>query len=304
MHSLSEIQRTCGAQLAKYVKNKSTGGESGQKGTRYEDRLAIFIIAEASIRAFENRTGDFENKWNATVYSQVPCFIDDLIVRQSARKYVAYYQAKNRMSSSWGSGRRSLRSDFRNQLKLCKALKVQCRLVLAVSNRGNSETLSNSIPSEVRRNTSVFYFPGDNKITRLLRTCPPFRDALQDLTPFVSASDDILVSAATVLAGIWSDSGNRISTKSVIARMMAYGAPLVRPLKAAKRLPPSLRAVLDGIAGFNYSLQKGYMHWTYGTADRGCYRYHCGSRKFKKFAKLLVVRRPRPVTFDEIEGML
>jgi hypothetical protein len=44
------------------------------------------------------------------------------------------------------------------------------------------------------------------------------------------------------------------------------------------------------------------MHWRFGIADSGCYRFHCGSSEFKRFAKRQIMGKP--TTFAEIEGEL
>jgi hypothetical protein len=65
MYKLEHISAACGPKLVAYVRNKTTGGTAGQKGTRYEDRLAVLKIGEAAKSAF-SRNGKFSATWNVT----------------------------------------------------------------------------------------------------------------------------------------------------------------------------------------------------------------------------------------------
>ena len=100
IYAATAIEATCGPKLAQYVVNKSWGGGSGQKGTRYEDHLAIFKVADAARIAFEKGKRNYSRAWDATFYSQMLCFVDDLVVCRSRRRSVDHYQAKNRKSTT------------------------------------------------------------------------------------------------------------------------------------------------------------------------------------------------------------
>jgi len=116
-------------------------------------------------------TGRFAEASETSRYTpRHPCFVDDLVVYSSRKREVRHYQAKKPRKDVRGvPDRGSLRSDFANQLKLSTALKLKCKLVLAVSNRANSKRLSTQIPSNLKGNASVLYFPYRLRLTGLLR---------------------------------------------------------------------------------------------------------------------------------------
>lgn len=302
MYTLTDIERICGRPRAEYVRRKQIGGVSGQKGTRFEDWLAVFRIAETCRAAFEQGQGRFVKRRNATFYGQVQCFVDDLVVRRSHRLEVIHYQAKNRQSASWGTRGGSLRRDFIDQKLICEDQTLCYQLVLVVSNLANSRRLASKIPQELIGKGSVLYFPYRTRLSELLRAHASFREALQDMTPYTSASMSDLEATGLALLGVWINAGNRISAQRAMAKMMEGRGPLVRPLNPVTRLRPKLTAVLDSIPGFHYHLEKGFLHWRYGRTDSGCYRYHCGSSGFGKFAVRQIARQPR--TFEELEGEL
>lgn len=305
MYSPLAIEKACGKSALTYARNKARGGAAGQKGTRYEDHFAIFKVAEEAARVFNEGNGRFEAGSDISVFSQILCFVDDLVLRQGRKRSVAHYQAKNRLSTTWGKGPKSLRSDFNRQLKLCTSLKVKCSLNLVVSSAAAFQNLSGNITPKLRHCAKVIFFPYEN-ISGLLRTYSPFRDAFVALNPRSSPTDSDLLSTATLLLGTWADTGNQVTIRQILketgSRGARGGAPAVRPLNSRKRLAPRLKVVLDAIPGFDYSLEKGFMQWRYGQTDSGCYRYACDSKEFGAFAKRQIQRRPK--TYDDIEGEL
>jgi len=296
MYSLQEVAAACGPNLARYVQNKARGGAAGQKGTRYEDRFALLKIGEAAQAAFD-RNGSFSARWNVSFRSQAFCFVDDLVVYRSATRTAHHYQAKNQATVSWGKGAKSLSSDFRNQLKLGKSRKIQTTVTLVVNSKGKAKKLQADVPSGLEKYTFVSFFPPDQSISKLLKY-KPMRDGLNSLLG-PDPTDDRLVTVGMLLLSAWTEAGKVTTLKKMIEDLHKREAPLVRPLNPVRVISSRLRAVLNSIPDFHYSLEKGFMRWRYGTTDRGCFSQHCGTKKFAAFAQRVISRRPS--TFADLE---
>ena len=298
MYSPKVVEAACGPKLAQYIKNKAKGGAAGQKGTRYEDRFALLKIGEAAERAFAG-TGSFSSSWNISFRAQAPCFVDDLVVYRSAIRTADHYQAKNQAQISWGKGPKSLSSDFQNQLKLGKYQNIQTTVTVVVNSKNNAKNLQSSIPKDIRRGASVCYFPSDERLYKLLQ----YRPMRRGLTALLGSdpSDDHLVTVGRLLLAAWTETVNTKTLKKMIEELHKSNAPLLRPLKPVTAIHPELKAVLDSIPNFHYSLDKGFMSWRYGTTDRGCFSQHCGTAKFASFTQRVISRRPGSFADLEVE---
>jgi hypothetical protein len=296
MYSLKDVKAACGPKLAQYVKNRATGGASGQKGTRYEDRFALLKIGEAAKDAFA-KTGSFSSRRNVSFHAQVFCFVDDLIVYQSATQTANHYQCKNRATITWGKGPKSLSSDFRNQLKLGRSQNIKTTVTLVVNSKTAAKALRAGIPGSLGKAAAVCYFPPEESLYGLLKYTP-MRDALNELLG-PEPSDDHLVTVGRLLLAAWTEAGNATTLKKMLEQLHKSNAPLLRPLKPITVIHPKLKAVLDSIPDFHYSLEKGFLRWQYGTTDRGCYIEHCGTARFNCFTRRVISQRPS--TFQDLE---
>jgi hypothetical protein len=296
MYSLQEVAAVCGPNLAQYVQKKGRGGAAGQKGTRYEDRFALLKIGEAAQAAFAGN-GSFSASWNVSFRSQAFCFVDDLVVYRSATRTAHHYQAKNQATVAWGQGAKSLSSDFRNQLKLGKSWKIQTMVTLVVNSRGKAKKLLAAIPSGLGKYAFVSFFPPAQSISKLLEYKPMW-DALNALLG-PDPTEDHLVAVAWLLQSAWTEAGKVVALKKMIEELHNKEAPLLRPLNPVTTINRRLKAVLNSIPNFHYSLEKGFMRWHYGTTDSGCFSAHCGTQKFVSFTQRVISRRP--TTFAELE---
>lgn len=296
LFNIADVQSAFGPKLVAYVKKKTTGGAAGQKGSRYEDRLAILKIGQAAETAF-SRNGAFSESRNVSFQSQAPCFVDDILIFHRHSRTAHHFQAKNAVSVSWSKGPKSLASDFRNQLILGKSRCFTTKLYLVVSGKKLAQNLNAAIPKDLKKYASVEYFPADVRLLTLLNY-KPMREALTALLG-PQPTDDHLVSMGRLLMGAWSEAGNAITLKKLMEELHRSNAPLVRPLKPVINLDPRLRAVLNCIPHFRYAVEKGYFVWNYGTTDTGCFETHCGTPRFSAFAQRIISRRPR--TFWELE---
>lgn len=298
MYSPQQVAAACGPRLAQYVQNKARGGSAGQKGTRYEDRFALLKIGEAARAAF---TGNdrFSPRWNVSFRSQAFCFVDDFVVYRSATRTAHHYQAKNQSTVTWGRGAKSLSSDFRNQLKLGKIRKIQTTVTLVVNSKSKVRKLQANIPSGLAKYTFVSFFPPDQSIAKLLEY-KPMRDGLSALLG-PDPTDDRLVTVGMLLQSTWTEAGKVTTLKRMMEELHKREAPLLRPLNPVRAIDPRLEAILDSIPNFQYSLERGFMCWRYGTTDRGCFSEHCGTQKFQSFAQRIISRRPSKFADLEVE---
>lgn len=103
MYSSEEIQEHFGNATLRYLQNKNQGGNSGQKGTRYEDYFAVYKLAQLA-------QDIIEAELNVQFSSQLLAFVDDLIIQHNSK--IENYQLKNTPSVSWRQGNHPIQADF------------------------------------------------------------------------------------------------------------------------------------------------------------------------------------------------
>ena len=296
MYVLEQVRTLFGETTAKYVANKARGGAAGQKGTRYEDRFALMKIGEAAKLAFDG-DGDFAKERDTDFYSQVPCFVDDLIVAFRGSETAEHYQLKNQAAPSWGKGKKSISSDFAKQLRLGGATKQITTVTLVVNSPDLATKLREKKPRALRKNTFVCYFPPSATLFELLEH-QPMREALSELLG-PDPSDDHLVAIGRVMQGAWADAGNATSLETLLSELHKGGAPFLRPLNSVPDLPQDLKNILDAIPDFAYRVERGFFRWSYGNSDSGCYSKHCSTTEFIAFTRRVVLKYP--TTFESLE---
>ena len=93
MYKPEDIQQQFDAAISTHLQRKNRGGDSGQKGTRYEDYFAVYKLAQLAPVIMESEfTIDF--------LSQILAFVDDLIIDIEAEP-IQHYQLKNSSTVSW-----------------------------------------------------------------------------------------------------------------------------------------------------------------------------------------------------------
>jgi hypothetical protein len=133
--TIAIVNRCFGSSCADYITHKHVGGRSGKKGSRYEDLFLAYKAAEAAANQV-----DFPSPTWPFLVGQRLDFVDDaVLVSDSATEY---YQLKNSVSVSWGSGAKSVADDFAKQFVLAQhrgeANPFTC---LVVSNEGEHDLL-------------------------------------------------------------------------------------------------------------------------------------------------------------------
>jgi len=143
MYTSQDIERCFDAATRQYLENKTRGGSSGQKGTRYEDYFTIYKLAQLSPQILEA---------GLVVYftGQILAFVDDLIIDIPSQP-LQHYQLKNSKTVSWSTGPHPIQDDFANQHHLNQAFCTRAsHLFLVVADAARAATLGASIPSKVQ----------------------------------------------------------------------------------------------------------------------------------------------------------
>ena len=71
-----QVKDLFGPDVEKYFINKQIGGNSNQKGSRYEDFFSVMQLAQL----FQLLTND-DDKDDIEIYAQAEAFVDDLLIR-------------------------------------------------------------------------------------------------------------------------------------------------------------------------------------------------------------------------------
>ena len=95
MYSPEEIRKHFDNATLKYLHNKNRGGNSGQKGNRYEDYFAVYKLAQLARDILQAGS-------SIRFSSQLLAFVDDLIIKHDSN--LENYQLKNSSSVSWNQG--------------------------------------------------------------------------------------------------------------------------------------------------------------------------------------------------------
>jgi hypothetical protein len=301
MYHRDKIRTLFGEEGVSRIDARHKGGESGQKGTRFEDYFAVYLLVTLLGQSYGS--GKFRDSSKTTLHSQAYAFVDDLVVELKKRRVVEHYQLKNASSVSWGSGDGSIKEDFLCQAKLCDEEGLKSRLYLVVSNKSQQKNLDKKRKEKNVECNGVLYFPYATP-NELLLTYKPFRRALVRISPFglSDAESDKLSALATFLVGIWASAPNKISLEELAKQLEGKPMLYMRPMGQPRRFPADVAKILRRIPGFIFRVRKGYLFWNWGQADNGIYPFHTGTKAFQNLTKR--IRKSRPKTFEALEEQL
>lgn len=292
------VANCLGAEHVSYLANKVRGGDSGRKGTRYEDFFAASKVAELSSAKLAGAA-----EW-PRVQEQVEAFVDDLLIKTASS--TKYFQLKNVQSIGWTSGDHPLEEDFRAQKVLCDHLQEPSpSTTLVISNVNLLQSLS-AVPPSVAAHSSVEFFPyADGHANRLVKEHQPLRAALKSLSRSANVTDDVLEGVFGVLIiGMMKQNGAEVSVEDVInaARSVSPGFVRLFPDQLVGfKLDDDFVAVLARINGFVYGTERGFFEWSYFDTS-GVSSTNCLTREFNNFQRLVV--SANPTTFEELEELL
>lgn len=247
-----------------YLANKNKGGAANAKGGLYEDCYAVFQIVSYIAKyktsldeiAFQTQLAD--------------TFVDDLLIDRPEKS--VYHQLKNTQELTWNtmSSKRTITSDFENQIKDCKERNEQFALKLVFS--AAHSKVGNNIPDSIKEYTTTEYFPYEKDLNGLVLISGAFQEALKQISVNgYSAAVDDLVNVAMVFLGAWRGCGNdnkvRLADIVTRAKNMKHFNLIIFPDGVISQ---ACREILDKIEGLRYSVSGRMFYWQLGDFTGSC----------------------------------
>ena len=295
MYKPEDIQQQFGDTALTYLQHKNRGGDSGQKGIRYEDYFSVYKLAHLAQSIIESGLAvDF--------FSQILAFVDDLIIDIEA-KPIQHYQLKNSADVSWAKGKHPLQDDFVHQEELNRVILArESRLALVVSDFHCAKRLTAAIPASVKAFSQVLYFPYAPDSFTIMEDISTFRDALVYLSAFDNPPPDKIDYVVKTLLGVWitrqSSSGWDLLTTA-----QQQSPQYIRSFQADLALDVEVEQILGNIPDFSYSFSKGFLHWTYANGlMSGTPPYSIDNDAFRRLQER--IKDHKPQTFEELEILL
>ena len=292
------IAQAFGNDVYTYAVNKQRGGDSGKKGSRYED---FFLAYKAAKIAVENL--DKPCPW-PHLQGQIFGFVDDAVVRTPTE--TEYSQLKNVESISWSSGKHPLEKDFYYQYSLAVQMgDASPRTQLVVSNKDLKDKLKASMPNAISAHTQVLHFPyGDGSKNRLLLESVELQDLLRPLSkkPNPSLADLESVFGVLIIATFNEPDGGTVDSLLRAANLEhPYQLRLLDVVDLKQIVHVEFEGLLAAISGLSYSFDKGFFSWS-GFGMSQTMHTDCTSEEFGRFQRRIVQHKPQ--TFDDFEELL
>ena len=297
MYSDNQISQLFGDESLVYVRNKHKGGASNEKGNTYENFYATYKIALLSADAIEKQA-------DIKFYSQIPSFVDDLIILYEEENKLQHHQLKNSLNIGWGSGLRSISDDFDKQSILNQSIGKSSEMVLVVSDQQLQQRLAASCPATIQSSSQVVYFPHKATLTQVVEAVPEFAKAIKYLCAFEDPAPDKIECVAKVLLGVWAaDTKSDLSVIDILTKAQNSSPSFIRSFDDTLLLDPEVASILSDITNFSYSLSKGFLHWRYSdNVDQGTIPNRIGHPSFNRFQER--IKASKPETFEEFEVLL
>ncbi|OCR01260.1 hypothetical protein BCD67_25695 [Oscillatoriales cyanobacterium USR001] len=297
MYKEEQIKQLFGDEALDYLKNKNQGGTNNQKGSDYETNFTVYQLALLSKRVIE------ENEL-IKFYTQVPAFVDDLLIEFADSNIFYHYQLKSGTSVTWGKGIKSIADDFKKQQELNLANSKTSNLYLVVSVQDLCAALNQNIPNEIKLYSQVIYFPRDPKLVKIIEQEPAFREAIEYLSAFENPAPDKIECVVTVLLGAWvcSDKSG-ISLMDILKKAQKSTPSYICSFSQERQLDPQVENILSNIDNFSYNLTKGFLHWSYRDGlEEGTLPYSIDTDRFRQFQQL--IEKNNPTSFEQLEVFL
>lgn len=282
---------------------RQIGGLSNKRGNRYEDLFAVFnlisftprFIIDGQLMRLREQTG-------------LP--VDDLWIEEPGRD--RFFQLKADKAITWGEANGKLANEFRRQKALCEARveqssERQFALTVVVADEGRHASLCNGLPEDLRDCTDVFLFPAYARPSDMALPGGLLDEALGEICASrnagVSDRQHLLLGYHAAWVDHQPDAEGFCTLTGVLTTVRALGAGKLRhhwtdrPTDWAKA-----EAVLNGIAGLCWHVDRGYFEWAYPPTDSGISPEECESLGFLRFIDRLIQDRPR--SFQELERIL
>lgn len=291
------IEALFGKDVLAYYKNKQTGGNSNQKGSRYEDFFSVMQLAELFYTLCTEAQHDSE------IQAQASALVDDLLIFDKLKNIKHHFQLKNTSSIKWGDGNKSIGDDFYKQKLLNDDAGIEnTRTTLVCSNQDKVNELTALMPIEIIAFSTVVFFPNVETVNQLLFEHKEFKNRLKTIC--FSDESDKLEALATIILGHWCDKKTTICSVRVLFSELQNRFPnYLAQIDAVIRLLPEVDMILSKIEGFSYVLEKGYFNWSYSDGlDSGNFMYPIGTKEFNNLQQKIIAQQPSQ--FSELENLL
>lgn len=279
--------------LHKYLNNKHKGGINNAKGNSLENHFAVFKIAEHF-----NKTTEHEHVKFST---QLRCFVDDLIIKTETNKEVEHYQIKDIKSLSWTSGAHPISDDFKFQHQICYDNGEKPALEIVVTSPEVKEYLEESMEDDLKEIVSVHHFPKGNSLPATIKLNTELKTALSQMCALNKPATDKLDTLASIVVGTWAATDQtNTSLKELLDRCYDANPHYIKGFD--NRISAALEKRFSEVKGFLYSLEGGYITWSYPPSDSGVISARIGSKEFIEWENEIIQANPR--TFEDLETYL
>ncbi len=96
---------------------------------------------------------------------------------------------------------------------------------------------------------------------------------------------------------------NSVPLMDILKEAQKCSPSYIRSFALERQLDPEVKNILDRIPHFSYNLTKGFLQWSYGNGlQEGTFSDSIDTERFQGFQDW--IKRNRPTTFEEIEGLL
>lgn len=291
----THVEQLFGADVLGYFKNKQTGGEANQKGSRYENLFSIMQLAELFYLLADNNTDDIE------IHAQALGFVDDLLILDKLHSSYRHFQLKNSVNISWGAAFKSICDDFHKQKLLNDYLGIKnTRISLVCSDLSKVETLKKNIPNSIASFSDAIFFPATGTVNQLILTHKEFKGLLEQIC--LSKESDKLEALAIIMLGHWESHKTTMVSVAELFSSLQRIFPNYLAKTTTIELLPEVVNIFAGIIHFDYKIEKGYFNWSYGGLDFGSLPYPVDSNDFIEFQRKVIAEHPNQ--FSELEGIL
>lgn len=282
-----------------YLGNKRQGGDSGKKGSRYEDNFATYLMSTYIEKFFAVRS----ESW-PSVHDQIVGFVDDLHIESEDE--LLFFQCKNSKSVSWTSGKHTIAEDFSLQNQIWSELgEKSITTTLVVSCQNLMRLLSSAIPDEIKPHSDVMWFPClDGRHSALVQTLPDLQRALSSFSRVSNPPLDEMVATFSMLSIAFAQKNPESSIWDIFCRAQDLNPSFMAlTSEQLKRVRPNteFESILAKIEGLTYNFKRGFFAWEWGNTS-GIYPHNCLSTDFFSFQTRIIKFKPRD--FDELEAHL
>ena len=297
MYKEEQIKNLFGDKDLDYLRNKNQGGTSNQKGSGYETNFTVYQLALLLKKVIE------ENEL-IKFYTQIPAFVDDLLIEFATSNNFYHYQLKNSQKVTWGKKLRSITDDFQKQQELNLANSKTSHLYLVVSDQTLCTVLNQKIPNNIKSYSQVLYFPPEPNLIKIIPQEPAFREAIEYLSAFDKPAPDKIECVVMVLLGAWLCSNKSgVSLIDVLKKAQESNPSYIRSFNQELQLDPQVENILSNIDNFSYNLTKGFLHWSYRDGlEEGTLHYSIDDDRFRRFQEL--IKKNNPTSFEQLEASL